>query len=89
MSRWNIAASPPSSSEASPAPATSANQRSVPCSTGQSRASRNTPAFTIVAECRYAETGVGAAIACGSQNWNGNCALLVRAPSTISVVMAG
>src|SRR3546814_17352475 len=29
------------------------------------------------------DTGVGAAIACGSQKWNGNCALLVRAPRKI------
>ena len=49
--------------------------------TGHRRASRKTPAFTIVAECRKAETGVGAAIALGSQKWNGNCALLVSAPS--------
>ena len=28
------------------------NQASVPASTGHSRASRNTPAFTMVAECR-------------------------------------
>jgi hypothetical protein len=27
---------------------------------------------------------VGAAIACGSQKWNGNCALLVKAPSSTS-----
>ena len=52
MSRWKIATSPPSSSEPRPAPDTSQNQRSVPCSTGHSRASRKTPAFTIVAECR-------------------------------------
>jgi len=38
----------------------------------------------MVAECRYAETGVGAAIACGSQKWKGNCALLVKAPSSTS-----
>ena len=35
-----------------PAPPTSQNQSSVPESTGQSRASRNTPAFTMVAEWR-------------------------------------
>ena len=54
----------------------------MPASTGHRRASRKTPALTIVAECRYADTGVGAAIACGSQKWNGNCALLVSAPSS-------
>ncbi len=35
-----------------PAPPTIQNHGSVPASTGHSRASRNTPAFTIVAECR-------------------------------------
>jgi hypothetical protein len=34
----------------------------------------------MVAECRYADTGVGAAIAFGSQKWKGNWALLVNAP---------
>jgi hypothetical protein len=43
------------------------NHSEVPASTGQRRARRNTPALTIVAECRYAETGVGAAIAFGNQ----------------------
>src|SRR5690606_41264819 len=48
-------------------------------STGLIRATRYTPAFTIAAECRYALTGVGAAIALGSPNWKGNCADLVKA----------
>ena len=52
-----------------------------PANAGHSRTSRNTPSFTIVAECRKADTGVGAAIAWGNQKWNGNCALLVSAPS--------
>ena len=39
---------------------------------------------SFVGECRYADTGVGAAMALGSQNWNGNCALLVKAPSSTS-----
>ena len=42
----------PTSSEAAPAPDTQKNHSSVPESTGQRRASRNTPSFTIVAECR-------------------------------------
>ncbi len=45
---------------------------------------RNTPAFTMVAEWRYALTGVGAAMAWGSQKWNGTCADLVNAPSSTS-----
>ncbi len=38
------------------------------------------PAFTIVAEWRYALIGVGATIAPGSQKWNGNWADLASAP---------
>ena len=47
-----MAAKPPISSVASPALVTSQNHSSVPASTGHRRAIRNTPAFTIVAECR-------------------------------------
>ena len=43
----------------------------------------------MVAECRYAETGVGAAIAWGSQKWKGNCADLVNTPSRISISTSG
>lgn len=39
----------------------------------------NTPAVTRVDECTKAETGVGAAMAAGSQLENGICALLVIA----------
>ncbi len=62
---------------------------------GAKRATITTPAFTIVAECRYAVTGVGAAIAPGNQNWNGNCADFDIAPTrtrtapTCAVVVAG
>ena len=38
----------------------------------------------MVAECRYALTGVGACIAFGSQKWKGNCADLVNAASRTS-----
>jgi hypothetical protein len=38
----------------------------------------------MAAECRYAETGVGAAIARGSQKWNGTCALLASAATAIN-----
>ncbi len=37
---------------ARPTGVTIRNQTSVPASAGQKRASRNTPAFTMVAECR-------------------------------------
>ncbi len=43
----------------------------------------------MVAECRYAETGVGAAIAWGSQKWKGNCADLVNTPSRIRISTSG
>ena len=39
----------------------------LPESAGHKRTSKNTPALTMVAEWRKAETGVGAAIALGSQ----------------------
>ena len=42
----------------------------------------------MAAECRYADTGVGAAIAPGNQKWNGACADFVSAPSRISVTAA-
>ena len=41
------------------------------------------PALTIAAECRYADTGVGAAIAPGSQKWAGTIADLDSAPARI------
>ena len=49
------------------------------------------PAFTIAAACRYALTGVGAAMAAGSQKWNGMSADLVATPAnrhTIATVAA-
>jgi hypothetical protein len=51
-------------------------------------AMRYTPAFTIVAECRYALTGVGASIAFGSQKWNGTWADFVNAASRTRPAMA-
>jgi hypothetical protein len=42
------------------------------------------PAFTMVAEWRYDETGVGAVIAFGSQKWRGICADLEQAPMITS-----
>ncbi|MNL37088.1 hypothetical protein D3C87_1592100 [compost metagenome] len=51
---------------------------------GVKRASRKIPALTIVAECRYADTGVGAFIAPGNQKWKGNCADLVKAAIKIN-----
>ncbi len=44
--------------------------------TGYRRATRNTPATTIVEECSSDDTGVGPAIASGNQVWSGNWPLL-------------
>ncbi len=44
---------------------------------GASFTSRNTPAFTMVEECRSALVGVGATIAPSSHVWNGICAAFV------------
>src|SRR5699024_12564045 len=41
------------------------------------------PALTMAAECRYAETGVGAAMAPGNQKWNGILADFDSAPAKI------
>lgn len=50
------------------------------------RIKRQTPAVTRVDECTNAETGVGAAIAAGSQLENGIWALLVIAAKTRRIV---
>lgn len=50
---------------------------------GEKRISKKTPAVTKVEEWTRAETGVGAAIAAGSQAEKGICALLVIAATII------
>ena len=40
--------------------------------TGYKRATKNTPATTMVEECKSDDTGVGPAIASGNQVWSGN-----------------
>src|SRR5699024_12599823 len=64
-------------------------QIASPPKTGVKRATIYIPAFTIVAECKYALIGVGASIASGNQIWNGNCADFVKAPNNIRMMMAG
>ncbi len=54
---------------------------------GFTRATRYTPALTIVAAWIRAETGVGPSIASGSQTWSGNWALLPIAPANTSRAM--
>lgn len=55
-------------------------------SAGDTRTRRYTPAVTRVDEWTRAETGVGAAMAAGSQAANGIWALLVVAAKVISVI---
>ncbi len=52
--------------------------------TGNMRTTRYTPEVTMVAACTSADTGVGPAIASGSQTNSGNCADLPNAPSMSS-----
>src|SRR6478672_1313261 len=51
---------------------------------GYTRATRKTPAATIVAAWINALTGVGPSIASGNQTWSGNCPDLPTAPQKIS-----
>lgn len=53
----------------------------------EKRISKKTPAVTKVEEWTKADTGVGAAIAAGSQLENGACALLVIAASKIEIII--
>ena len=54
---------------------------------GYTRATRNTPAATIVAAWISALTGVGPSIASGNQTCSGNCPDLPAAPQKISSAM--
>src|ERR1700759_1366361 len=53
---------------------------------GDSRHTMKTPAATIVAAWISALTGVGPAIASGSQTCNGNCADLPTAPQKTRII---
>lgn len=53
----------------------------------ENRINKKTPAVTSVDEWTSAETGVGAAIAAGSQLENGVCALFVIAASRIDIII--
>ena len=63
-------------------PITATNRRTAGAisNSGISRATRNTPAATIVAAWISALTGAGPSMASGSQTWNGNWADLPIAP---------
>ena len=78
------AAQPPSSSVTSPATTVTGRHGPAAASAGPSSPMRKMPAFTIAAACRYALTGVGAAIATGSHALNGNTADFASAPARTS-----
>ena len=56
---------------------------------GNMRATRYTPATTIVAACMSADTGVGPSMASGSHMCSGNMALLPAPPTNISPSASG
>ena len=80
MSVITSAIAPAPSAVTAPRLVTSSAADSEATKKGKSRATRYTPATTIVAECTSALTGVGPSMASGSQTWNGNCADLPMAP---------
>ena len=71
-----------------PIPATTAWLVGASAYRTEERATMYTPAVTIVAAWMSAETGVGPAMASGSQTCSGTCALLPAAPSMSSSVIA-
>ncbi len=74
-----------------PTSVTTCSATGASSNSGESRATMNTPAVTMVAAWISAETGVGPSMASGSQVWRRNCADLPMAPmnssrhSTVSV----
>src|SRR2546423_1718445 len=81
---WRSARRPPSRNVQHPTVNTTGRHTPNAAKDGARRPTRNTPAVTIVAECRYALTGVGAAMAPGSHAWYGYWADLVHAPTSSS-----
>src|SRR5512145_3062051 len=68
------------SAVSAPTPATTAPDTGAIANRRLQRATRYTPAVTIVAAWISADTGVGPAIASGSQVYSGICALLPAQP---------
>ena len=86
MSVCTTASTPANSAVVSPIPVTTCSAPGATSNIGSSRATRYTPATTMVAAWISALTGVGPSIASGSQTWKGNCALFPIAPRKISSV---
>ena len=84
MSVWVIAIDAARIAVKMPIPATTTITSGALAKIGFARATRYTPALTIVAAWIRAETGVGPSIASGSQTWSGNWALLPTAPAKSS-----
>src|SRR5262249_12834698 len=71
-----------------PTPATTADDSGAIANSALVRATRNTPAVTIVAAWISAEAGVGPAIASGNQVYRGICADLPVQPRNRNSVIA-
>src|SRR5712691_10629321 len=85
MSAWASAMSAAISAVVTPIQTTTVSDVVVPSiapneNSGYTRATRNTPAATMVAAWIKALTGVGPSIASGSQTWSGNWADLPTQP---------
>ena len=87
ISNWATAISAPPSAVMAPMVVTNGNAP-LTSKIGKVRATRKTPAATMVAAWMRAETGVGPSIASGSQTCSGNCADLPIVPAKISRAMA-
>src|SRR5438552_2469078 len=87
MSHWPIAMKPAISAVAEPIKVTSADDSGAAWKNTLLRTIRNMPAVTIVAAWISALTGVGPAIASGSQTNSGICALLPVTPSSMNSVI--
>src|SRR5262249_13470354 len=84
MSSLAQATIPPNSSVTAPTIATAIRASAACARIGLDRTMRYTPAVTMVAAWISAETGVGPSIASSSQDCNGSCADLPRAPRSSS-----
>src|SRR5512136_608177 len=85
---WVMAMVAAKSAVATPMPATQAALDGAKPKRTAERATRYTPAVTIVAAWIRAETGVGPAMASGSHMYNGNWADLPVTPSSMNRVIA-
>ncbi len=84
MSSWARAASPEPTIVTAAMTAMTTSVAWEDVKTGSRRATKYTPAATIVAAWISAETGVGPAMASGSQVCSGNCADLPATPARSS-----